>query len=527
MGCASSKPSKDKKSSSKQQKLNKKSKSTDNGIQHSATDGALSTQNHTPNEDTNIRIDKHLIDQIKKNEIKVIEYIVPLVRHEQSNYKQDPENEDLIVDVVSKAINTLVNTPLPNTTLTYKSLNTSLKSWPFICHNQANKTRICDITSETIRDCLATINHELDENSKFDLVQFLTQHSSLTPPQTPKKDNMSTEEAWNEEAILMNRTKANQLARLLFLSNKARPIIHPSTRVKDAYFVNIQLNDNTQVCISQAEIDDLLNNSTYKNNPHISPVPQRKLDFNLMSRSETSPDSVMDHTEDSTVMLEKVETVGNQQKGNLDTTVEDITWLNLTTAEDFEKREVVNLTDQASESVVETSCDTTNLVYQSDSEQVMGSMTNGVTDESSDTNVVDVSEKDSNFLGQIIKEINILHNCADSGEVEGKVVENLSTVTPPPSPKVVREDGEEVVIGDLEEYATMVDTGNVNTTLEADGNLDPVLKQELLDDRFYNNDYKDGPPVNANDAENDAATTIQASFKGEAVRQGQQGEVQN
>lgn len=53
--------------------------------------------------------------------------------------------------------------------------------------------------------------------------------------------------------------------------------------------------------------------------------------------------------------------------------------------------------------------------------------------------------------------------------------------------------------------------------------MDSVLKQELLDDRFYNNDtFKSGVPVNGSDAQNDAATTIQAGFKGEATRQGKQ-----
>lgn len=53
--------------------------------------------------------------------------------------------------------------------------------------------------------------------------------------------------------------------------------------------------------------------------------------------------------------------------------------------------------------------------------------------------------------------------------------------------------------------------------------MDSVLKQDLLDDRFYNNDtFKSGVPVNGSDAQNDAATTIQAGFKGEATRQGKQ-----
>lgn len=444
---------------------------------------------------------------------------MPIVRTEQAQ----EGNEELISDVVSKAVNTLVNTPLPNTTLSYKSLNASLKAWPFICKNQANKQHICDTTTETIRECMSTINHESDENAKFDLVNFLSQNSAaLTPPQTPvKATNMSPEEIWNENAVLMNRTKANQLARLLFLSNKARPVIHSSTRVRDAYYVNRELPDKTQVCISQNEIDDLLNNSTYKNNPHISPVTQRKLDFSgkdvVMARSETSPE--VGGNEEVTVLLKVENETLASGAVELDTTVEDITWLNLTTAEDFEKKEVVNLTDQVV-TVEDASCDT-NVIDQSDSREDEAAV-----ETSCDTNVVDQSvgplEQDTEFLNAIVKEINNINNvyvaAEAGGESDEKVVGDFITVTPPPSPTPV-----EKTIGDFDEYAqSAVDTEKI----EADGNLDPVLKQDLIDDRFYNNDYKDGPPVNATDAENEAATKIQASFKGEAVRQGQ-GEVQN
>lgn len=564
MGCASSKPSKDKKSSSKnQQKLNKKSKSTDNVIQHSANDEGTAKFNQNETE-SNIRIEKTLIDQIKKNDIKVIEYLVPLVRRDLNNeltrnatpqsLDRSPDhaptnqaalnqedNDDLIIDVVSKAVNTLVNTPTPNTTLTYKSLNQSLKVWPFICKNQANKTRICDLTTETIKECMNTINHELDENAKFDLVKFLTQNSELTPPQTPEKQYSSLEDKWNEHAILMNRTKANQLARLLFLSNKARPVIHASNRVKDAYFVNRELSDKTQVCITQEEIDQLLNNSTYKNNPHLSPVTQRKLDLarDIIPRSETSPEVLLANTtnpetvEDSTVCL-KVENesvvaaeVGNNNE--LDTTVEDITWANLTTAEDFEKREVVNLTTTSEEvttlenkETVVTSCDT-NVVEQSSE-----AMTN----------------KDADFLKDIVDEINNLH--ASVSEDSRMVVETSETVTPPTTPIAEESTAEEgsVVVEEAsvleeksnrDELSTTVDTETAvsetaegvvveettDTVVEAEGNLDPSLKQDLIDDRFYNVDYKAGPPVNGDAAEHSAATTIQAGFKGEAVRQGQ------
>ncbi len=451
MGCASSKPSKDKKSSKNQQKLNKKSKSSDNVIQHSAGDEG--TKAHL--EEANIRIEKALIDQIKKNEIKVIEYLVPLVRRELNNelirhatpksldrspdlastalaVSHHAENDDLIVDVVSKAVSTLVNTPTPNTTLTYKSLNLSLRAWPFICKNQANKTRICDLTSETIRECMNTINHEFDENAKFDLVNFLTQSSELTPPQTPEKQYSSLEEKWNEHAILMNRTKANQLARLLFLSDKARPVIHPSNRVKDAYFVNRELADKTQVCITQDEIDQLLNNSTYKNNPHLSPVMQRKLDLarDIIPRSETSPEVHLADTNEDTAVILKVDnqTVAAAVEAGteLDTTVEDMTWANLTAAEDFQKQEVVFLT---------TSDEVTTL--SANGEEAVTSCDTNVVEPSSET----ITNKEADFLNEIVNEINNLHSSVS--EDSNRVVETVETMTPPTTPNAEESAAEE------------------------------------------------------------------------------------
>ncbi len=475
MGCASSKPSKDKKSSSKnQQKLNKKSKSTDNVLQHSAGDEALAN-NKAHHEEANIRIEKALIDQIKKNEIKIIEYLVPLVRRDLNNEltphaspqsPDQPDNDDLIIDVVSKAVSTLVNTPAPNLTLTYKSLNQSLRAWPFICKNQANKARICDLTTDTIRDCLNTINHELDANAKFDLASFLAQNAAeLTPPHTPEKQYSSPEDKWNEQAVLMNRTKANQLARLLFLSNKARPVIHASSRVKDAYFVNRELADKSQVCITQDEIDHLLNNSTYKNNPHLSPVTQRKLDLarDIMPRSETSPEVLASANtgEDSTVLLKQEKETVAAAGAELDTTVEDVTWANLTTADDFEKREVVNLTTSAGEEAV-TSCDT-NVVDQGQS-----SLT---------TNV------DADFLNEIVNEINNLH--ASVSEDSSRVVGTSETMTPPSTPNAEESAGEEGVAeasvleeSGQEELSTTVDT---ETAAEAESgveNVDVVVVDE-------------------------------------------------
>lgn len=596
MGCASSKPSKNKKDSSSNKKLNKKSKSND-AQQASKPDEASQSNNQINNKedsDSPIHLDKNLIDQIKKNEVQVIEYIVKIVHKELNNEltkhatarnaanqspnfastalaaKNQQENDDLIIDVSSKAINTIVNTSLPNTTLTYKSLNLALRSWPFICKNQANKTRICDLTTETISQCLHAIDEEIKENSNFDLVSFLAQNSQLTPPTTPEKEH-SQEEIWNRDAILLNRTKANQIARLLFLSNKARPVIHTSNRIKDAYFVNRELPDKTQITITEREIDEILNNSTYKNNPHITPITQRKLDFNssdLAPRIEASlANTLVQTVEETTVVVEerKVEnnitnTTTEAVAADLDATcvtVDDLTWANLSDPSDFEKVTVKDLTkDNEEEKPKESEVVEVDLVEKEETIQI-------TSEQSADTNVVDPSSsapvpdnnnnndnnenntnnQASEYLTTVVNEINDLQETSTSEDTE-KIIEEPSTsvVTPPSTPTT---DGNVDVNGlvDLvEEIANHtvetepekqgeeenVEVTNDSQNSKDEGNMDPVLKQELLDDRFYNDHtFKNGPPVNGDDTENEAATKIQATFKGEEVRKGQNEELNN
>lgn len=652
MGCASSKPSKDKKDSSSNKKLNKKTKSND-AIQAPAAKLEPATVHPEPQESP-IHLDKNLIDQIKKNEVQVIEYIVKIVQKELNNeltrhatrhttsshspdlasttiaVKNQKENDDLIVDVSSKAINQIVNTPLPNTTLTYKSLNLTLRTWPFICKNQANKIAICDLTTETIRDCLNAINEEIKENSKFELVSFLNQNSILTPPASPVKE-YSQEDIWNETAVLMNRTKANQIARLLFLSNKARPFIHPSNRIKDAYFVNRELPNKTQVTITQHEIDEILNNSTYKNNPHIMPVTPRKLDMNsdLLPRQNSSPKSTDEQlTEadaDPDVDEDTIKVVSESSVRAINATViTDESASNLMADEDFCKVECVNLTvttekapqdeqvevvdaeeeqTQTSEdtnqtALEEVSSPTTQEVNQPAVKEVSVAATeeNNVPSEatateteqqstsdapkvesvepSNDTNVIDQSEtclptsQDSGLLEEIVSKINddIQTSVSEKSEDTEKLVTDSSAATPPSTPEVnvnglaqlaheiisfeANSDSTNIehksdssedktydevngeVVAETAEVSADINAADLNTNNSNsndvtndshasldDGNLEPSLKQSLLDDRFYNNDgFKNGPPVNGNDAENDAATKIQATFKGEAVR---------
>lgn len=556
--CASSK--KEKRDNNK--KLNTKSKSTDQikPVSKTVDDSSKNDSDTSP-----VVLEKDLIDQIKRNEVQVVEYIVKIV-HKDLNTElvkhatprtvssqsadlastalaatTQQENDDLISDVASKAINTIVNTPLPNTTLTYKSLNLQLRSWPFSCKNQTNNMRICDLTTETIRNCLKAINEELHTNSKFDLISFLHQDSSLTPPATPDKKDQSEEEIWNQNAILLNRTKANQLARLLFLSNKARPVIHSSNRIKDAYFVNRELPDKTQVSITQQEIDTILNNSTYKNNPVYTPISPRKIDFSELelksNNTTTSAKDTVVQNEESTIVIEERKIENNTVNGESDldktcVTADDLTWSHFE-ASDFEKVDVQLTTD---------------------TEQPTSTETPG--DESTDTNVADKSETevpykttDEDFLENVVNEIN---NSLQASNSESKsddtekivsAVSEATTVTPPTTPnnetseallEIVKEINQpektiESEVTQAEEATPeKVEAKNETEKVADEDKLDPALKQALLDDRFYNNNsFKEGNPVNGNEAGDEAAAKIQAGFKGNAVRQGQNEELNN
>lgn len=472
MGCASSKPSKSKKDT---KKLNKKSKSTD-GIAEDAGSNAASSSQYG---DQLIALDKSLLDQIKKNEARVVEYIAQLVQRDLNAElsKQSPQatslqqdTDDLIIDVGSKAINLLVNTPLPNTTLSYKSLNQSLNSWKFLCKNQSNRTRIIDLTSETIVDCLHNINEELKTNASLDLLQYLTAHSTLTPPQTPQKQTpqkQTQEELWNQNAVLLNRTKANQIARLLFLSNKARPVIHASSSIKDAYFVNRELPDKTQVSISEQEIEEILNNSTYKNNPHITPVTGRKLDMvnDILPKSFSTPEALGE-----VVVVEEVaiETTVQQSHAN-DTSQDQDRTTCLDDPSDYEKVECINLT-------VETS----------NTDQVEPTSNN--VEDSADTNAVEVEAKEetghnddnnnTEFLDSIVNEINNLQTSINNhGEetTESKDTDKLesegTTVTPPTTPEV--QPGDE---GCATETTEAEDT--LRTVLTAGSETTPTVEAE-------------------------------------------------
>ena len=64
-----------------------------------------------------------------------------------------------------------------------------------------------------------------------------------------------------KNAVLLSRAQANKLARILFLRSRARPIVHASSKMKNAYFVSKQLADGvTEECVSPNEIKEILEN---------------------------------------------------------------------------------------------------------------------------------------------------------------------------------------------------------------------------------------------------------------------------
>ena len=401
MGCASSKPSKSKKESKKLSARHSDATATE-------TPTAKSGGDEPP-----ISLDTALLAQIRAHEARVVEYIGRLVqRHLQPDH---PHTDTApILDVASKAIALLITSPLTTAT----SLNTSLRAWKFpSSHTPTHTThRIIDLTCDTIAHCLRSISEELrTSEADFDLLKFIAEqgHTLLldTPPPSP-----DTHASHNEEngAVLLNRTKANQIARLLFLSDKARPVIHASSRVKDAYFVNRELSDKRQVMISEQEIEDILNNSTYKNNPHITPVTGRKLDLvcDMLPRSFSVPEA-------------DNELVGNVEAENVaaDDTEADI---------------------EASLGALEEPCD-----YEREVGVVLREeVSEGAGVESTDTEVVvvgeeTVAEAHMHFLESIVDEINGLGSMSCDPEQVEAVGE--TTVTPPSTPEVRAEDAEEEV----------------------------------------------------------------------------------
>lgn len=289
MGCASSKPSdtnntksskkikdNDKKSSKKPKSQSSGSVGTPEKTTKQSDVNNVSLSNNDSDEP--VKIDATLLEQIKANEDLVIAYIVKRV-HKDLNTEllttttnkthivalaaaAAQDNEDLIIDVSSKAVNLIEH----SNQLTYKSLNHSLKSWPFLCKNQTNKSRICDLTCDTVRDCLTNLN----TNSQVNLAEYLTSSPDFKYIKTEQStDSIKSDSVSNP--VLMSRTEANELARMLFLSNRGRPVVHSSSSIKDAYYVNKFSENNTEETVTKDEIDNILHNNNVLNG--IKPPP--------------------------------------------------------------------------------------------------------------------------------------------------------------------------------------------------------------------------------------------------------------
>lgn len=279
MGCASSKPSSSSKSKNKDSintngsSSNNKQKSNPKKVANTNnTNSSVDKLEKIKNEQ--IKIDKNLINQIELYQNKVIDYIVKVVRKElnaelvkngagNNNFvaviqaaAAAQDNDDLITDVASKAIFLIKNGRCNST---YKNLNDSLKSSHFLCKNQTHKTRICELTTETIFICLSTLNES--SNTLIDLLNDSESNNGSSVDINNNKQetvNLNKQENQWDNAILLSRSEANEVARMLFYSNRARPIIHASPKAKDAYFVNKQLNENVEVTVDRNEIDEIL-----------------------------------------------------------------------------------------------------------------------------------------------------------------------------------------------------------------------------------------------------------------------------
>jgi hypothetical protein len=286
MGCASSKPS-----STKTKKLqdNSDNKENSNSAKRSAKQAngnarqdsqAGKSSGHSV--DQAIRADRRLVDQIAQHEDRIVEHLVravsrtfadqlaatnaKLAREAAAQIAHD--NHDLATDIVAKAVLAVKSVPGDSSSSsavkTYKQLNERLKTSPYLCKNQTHKSRLCDITVSQIKECLDAIGAHQSGRA---VAEFLAAHDArtqLTPPRSPSSPSSASACGGgggggdDDAAVLLSRAQANELARILFLSSRARPVVHASPRVQDAYFVNKQLADNSEVGVSKREIEDIL-----------------------------------------------------------------------------------------------------------------------------------------------------------------------------------------------------------------------------------------------------------------------------
>lgn len=516
MGCASSKPSnKTKKSKDKENKENNNNNSNTNKKQTSPQ--------HQPNESNNkqsdesIRLDRNLVDQIAQNENRIIEYIVRLVSRDfehdlarNSSTKKAAsqiaqENYDLATDITSKAVHTLKSESCPRT---YKLLGDKLKQSPYLCKNQVHKNHLCDLTVNKIKECLDTINNDSGHIRVSDFLNaHEEQHQQLTPPQTPDKQQQQQQPTPNnattsleDKAVLLSRTQANELARILFLSSRARPVVHASPKVKDAYYVNKQLTDNSEVTVSKKEIEDILHKFDepfifqIKNLSYELNTPPSPLHNNHTSQPQSNSSTPFITIHQKSINTNLLRDLNNNNSLNEEPSLTTVTHMDTTNQTNNNAQndttieyENVNLNDSAVSNDGDHDKDLRLAAV-----AVLSAMAASAAQDSSGG---------SNTNNDLF---------SDEDFVKTTVVNTTFTTT------TITNDNETTV--DTE----MVSSEQVQTVHADDdenGSLEPILKQSLLDDRFYNNhSFKTEPPVNG-ERSNDAATQIQSEFRSHITRE--------
>lgn len=531
MGCASSKPSSSAKDKNKKNIKSKTKSNTQNNTQTNNDTNASNGNVHvTPSHKLNgldspsssspaspskpnkpIELTQTLIDQIEDNNQRVIDYISHIVHkdlnaeliasgnktptHHSANMASvvlaaaiARDNDDLIKDVASKAVYLITNKNPNYVPNTYKDLNDSLKATQYLHKHQTNKHRIIDLTVDTISNSLDAINQE-SQKEGFNLVNFLNKNEAvkelqpsheecqLTPPQTPEtkvsQPQQSTPNIDWDNAQLLSRAEANEVARILFLSNKARPIVHASPKAQDAYIVNKQI-DNTEVTLTKGEIDEILNR--YDEPKFIELVNN----FDSINLSPISPQSTTTETRnvDDTPQLSSY---ANKPCINLSS---DLSELSDNVEHDLNRNdEFTNVTQDVNETIQ----------FVSNEETDAG----GLGGDSLQPSEIKIEYLPGAVNNQNEQSDNAVPNSNKTSNRNSLIYETTTIIT----------------------KTTLIATP-VESDLNLDkGALDPLLKQSLLDDRFYNNDsFKTEPPVNG-EKENEAATTIQAAFRGHEARQ--------
>lgn len=390
MGCASSKPSS---SSKDKHKKNIKSKqNVENGSKGRVNEDLNSPKingNHPlPSQSKPINLSPSVVEQIESNSQQVINYIgqivhrelnAELISHGQSQKAPQisganapnmaavvlaasvaKENDDLIQDVAAKAVYLLTSKNMNYRPSTYQHLNESLKATEYLFKNQTNKNRIIDLTVDTIESSVDAINQEINlYGTEFSLVEFLRKNHSdnddvqqLTPPHTPERDssnrpNQSTPFIDWDNAELLSRAQALEVARKLFLSNKAQPIVHASPKTKDSYIVNKQVN-NTEIALSKDEIDEILNR--YDDQPKyielvenyqiidISPITPQKLKDILTNKTPHLSSFTAKSANLTSNLNELVDTTKNEEL--TDVTQDDTMQFELDTQESMKKNQL-------------------------------------------------------------------------------------------------------------------------------------------------------------------------------------------